>query len=380
MWRDSSEDYVKRKLPGVTANSRSVQNRLSKEIISTSTHRGSSDEPVFLHKGLLLYSLICPFGIMLAFGGRPALLVFCFGSLITYMFDLLGTMEGTLLAVLISGLGLWATMVWSARIMLAESFLNFPLIIVMGILLIGIFMIICGHFKSLLDEFENSFYFAEVLLFSSIPLLSSVVITWFLCVEFPYIDLSLCFSTVYFLYILWICKPRFSSHPSAIETIAEIPIYTIPTNIMTVIYTIPVILSPLFYIILHHNVLFDSYYRMNNFLSSILSPLLYMIICIEYQLEYYPMSEHKKIANSLSMNKMIFSILLFLCTINHPLLTDLKTVSGIGEPMVTFIIILAGIFGFLAIYIHRLDTIKMYIKDFKWDQYEVKSARLADAR
>jgi len=381
VWRDSSEDNITRKLPGVTVNSKSVQNRLNRETVQTSTHKGgSTQEPVFLYKGLLLYSLICPFAIMLAFGGRPALLVFCFGSLITYIFDLLGTIEGTLMAILISGLGLWATMVWSARIMLAESFLNFPLIVVMGILLMGIFIIICGHFKSLLYEFESSFYYAEVVLFSSIPLLSSVIITWFLCVEFPYIDLSLCFSTVYFLHTLWICKPRLSSHPSAIDTTAEIPIYTIPTNIMTVVYSIPIILSPLFYMILHHNVLFDSYYRMNNFLSSILAPLLYMIICVEHQLEYFPMNKHKSIANSISMNKMIFSILLFLCTLNHPLLSDLKAVSGVGEPLISFIMIGAGIFGFLAIYIHRLDTIKMYMKDYQWDQYEVRSARIADAR
>ena len=112
------------------------------------------------------------------------------------------------MSVLVSGLGLWATMVLSARMMLSESILNFPLVVVMGVSLISIFIIICAHFKSLLIEFENSFYFGEVVLFATTPLLSSVIISWFLCVEIPTLDLSFCFSTCYLLNTLWLIAPR----------------------------------------------------------------------------------------------------------------------------------------------------------------------------
>ena len=50
-------------------------------------------EPEFLHREMLLVSLAFPFGIMMAFGGKPALLVLCFGALIAYIFDILGTIE-----------------------------------------------------------------------------------------------------------------------------------------------------------------------------------------------------------------------------------------------------------------------------------------------
>ena len=50
-------------------------------------------EPEFLHREMLLVSLAFPFGIMMAFGGKTALLVLCFGALIAYIFDILGTIE-----------------------------------------------------------------------------------------------------------------------------------------------------------------------------------------------------------------------------------------------------------------------------------------------
>jgi hypothetical protein len=59
VWRDSSEDYITRKLPKVSVNSKSVQNRLSEEKVLTSAHRGSSSqEPIFLHKGINVYVYI----------------------------------------------------------------------------------------------------------------------------------------------------------------------------------------------------------------------------------------------------------------------------------------------------------------------------------
>ena len=45
------------------------------------------------HREVLLVSLAFPLGIMMAFGGKPALIVLCFGGIISYIFDLLGTVE-----------------------------------------------------------------------------------------------------------------------------------------------------------------------------------------------------------------------------------------------------------------------------------------------
>ena len=47
----------------------------------------------FLHGSLLLTACAPSVGITLAFGGRPALLVLCFGALVAYIFDILGSVE-----------------------------------------------------------------------------------------------------------------------------------------------------------------------------------------------------------------------------------------------------------------------------------------------
>ena len=47
------------------------------------------------HREVLLLSLASPIGIMMAFGGKPAVIVLCFGGIISYIFDLLGTVEVT---------------------------------------------------------------------------------------------------------------------------------------------------------------------------------------------------------------------------------------------------------------------------------------------
>lgn len=64
---------------------------------SSSTKAAARDygahEPEFKYRELLLFSLAIPFGIMLAFGGKPSLLMLCFGAIISYIFDLLGSIE-----------------------------------------------------------------------------------------------------------------------------------------------------------------------------------------------------------------------------------------------------------------------------------------------
>ena len=171
----------------------------------------------FLHSSVLLTACAPALCIILAFGGRPALLALCFGSLVSYIFDIMGSVEGTLISILVTGLGLWSTVVWSARLILSESMFNFSVVIVMGVLLFEVFIVICAQFRSLLTEFDSLFYFLEMQMFATIPLLCSTIITWFICVEIPSLDFPLCFSTSYFLYVMWVCQPRRSSHPRSLS-------------------------------------------------------------------------------------------------------------------------------------------------------------------
>ncbi len=60
---------------------------------NNSTAKLMSSEPEFSHGLLILKGLIPTILIIFAFGGRPSILILCLGTLISYIFDLLGTVE-----------------------------------------------------------------------------------------------------------------------------------------------------------------------------------------------------------------------------------------------------------------------------------------------
>jgi hypothetical protein len=47
----------------------------------------------FKYGDLFMGALLPPIFVTLAFGGRPALIVMCFGAMFAYIFDILGAME-----------------------------------------------------------------------------------------------------------------------------------------------------------------------------------------------------------------------------------------------------------------------------------------------
>ena len=60
------------------------------------SHSHSHEEPQFKYGNLLLTSLLPPLLVLGAFGGRPTKVAACFGAIIAYIFDVLGTMEVSL--------------------------------------------------------------------------------------------------------------------------------------------------------------------------------------------------------------------------------------------------------------------------------------------
>lgn len=106
-----------------------------------------SKEPEFLYNSQLLLSLLPSFAIILIFGGRPSILALCFGLLTTYIFDLLGTMEGTLFCICITLLSIWATLLYASRMLLFDSYLNISILLIHFIILFYIFITIASHFR-----------------------------------------------------------------------------------------------------------------------------------------------------------------------------------------------------------------------------------------
>lgn len=61
-------------------------------VMSSAQFRASGD-PEFKYGVLLLLSISFPLGVILAFGGKTTLITICFGGIIAYIFDLLGSIE-----------------------------------------------------------------------------------------------------------------------------------------------------------------------------------------------------------------------------------------------------------------------------------------------
>ena len=282
------------------------------------------------------------------------------------------------MAVLICGLGVWATLVLSARSMLSESIFNFPLVIVMGILLLMIFFVICAHFRSLLNEFAAGFYLIEVLLFATIPILSSAIISWFLCVEIPSIDLSFCFSSVYFAYTLWLGMPRRSSHPSSFTSTSyeQTTVFILPRNVLIAVYAVPVLFTPLLHIALCHNVLVDSLSRLSGVIISFLFPLLLMMICLENHTGYWEEKDLDILLRRVSNVKMTCSAILFFLLQTHPMLDDLKKLSDLPASMSSAILCGIAVLMALVIYLHR--TILIQFRAKRSQQADFTGARLED--
>ncbi len=59
----------------------------------TSTHSTNPKIIEFKYNGLLLWLLIPSLLVMFGFGARPTLIAACFGGIIVYILDLLGTLE-----------------------------------------------------------------------------------------------------------------------------------------------------------------------------------------------------------------------------------------------------------------------------------------------
>ena len=191
------------------------------------------------------------------------------------------------MAIFVALFAVWATLVWSARLLLQESFLYFSLIGIMGLILIYVFVIFASHFKVLMQDFDSIFFTLETVLFATIPLLSSSILTWFLCVEIASFDISLSFAFCYFAFTLILCKPMKSSHQVS-ERIERHNSFVLCLPTILVVYLVPVVMCPLLYAATAHNVLFSSATHVIEHVTSILWPVVLMLFCAQKHYEYWP--------------------------------------------------------------------------------------------
>lgn len=317
---------------------------------STIDHASTSREPVFRYSSLITYALSIPLMILLAFGGKYTLLILAFGSLLSFIFDILGSIEGSLMTAMITILGLWTSLVWAARLILKQSLSNFTILGVMGVILSYTFLHIASAYRAMRIEFDSSFYFIETLMFATLPLLSSVIITWFICIEIPALDIPIVLSTVYFAYVLILCHPRQSSAPVAIVSAREQHERRVKNvlapSMALMVYAVPVFCSPIVHAAAHHHAIYRSFttgalHPIADVAISACYPLLLMCIAAEHQISYFSLKPDIFTMGISVLKTVTFCALLF-CLQAHPYFEEIKALSKLAEPYATLLYMAVG--------------------------------------
>ena len=353
----------------------------------TTTETGKDS---FSNSNALAASLVLPFFILLAFGGkldcfpyniyviidllsigRASFLIVSFGAIVCYIFDLLGAIEATLLSIFVTLITLWMSLVYAARFLLQTSLLNLSMTGVFGFVVLYIFLVLSGYFHSIRISFEGAFVIIEKILFTTLPLISSTIITWFFCLEVPVLDLSLCFSTVYFIHIYFLGQPRSSS----LSSIYQNSNYILNNKIITQLYVLPIIISFILYVALHHNVLSSTFNMLNNLLICVLLPSILVTICIEHHINYWSDRVQLKMIQYCHIAKTVAVFLLLICLQNHSFFYDLKIYSGYREPYASLIFVNTIIGTISAIYIHENYT-QPYLQEMKEDITQSRDSNL----
>lgn len=310
------------------------------------------------HRDSLLIGVAIPFVILLIFGGKLSLFILSFGGLLCYIFDLIGSIEGTLISVVITLLALMCGLIWTARLFLLQAAANFSLVIIMGIVLFYTFVIMVDQFISIERNHFTFLLALDQILLATLPLVASVVITWFTCIEVPALDLAPTFSLVYFIYALILCKPRplIKRKKKSSNSLTQLgntsESFLIPPGVMFLVYLLPGMISVLIHASVHHNVLSTERTRLLGLAVSILLPNTLMLYCARQQVGYWEESKRKSIRTNLERFFFFHLTFLFLCLQDLPLFDELKSFSGLSEPIPTFLLIGAASLVFIAIGLH----------------------------
>jgi hypothetical protein len=365
---EGASGYQKRKEFDAVPSSQAAQSQVNKKMSA------------FRYAPLFMIALLPVLGILFAFGGRLTIMTMCLGSIATYAFDLAGSIDGTLMVMLLSVAMIWFTLLYASRHLLQSSIFNFHIVIIMGIILAYVYIIAASTFNSIRREFTDLLLASETLMCASIPLIASCVITWFLCIEVLDFDLSSVFTVVYFVYLHLLSSPRVASQALGTGTSTREgdkdnssddngqrlvkPLTLHSTGLRFMVILLPVIISPLLYLAVYYPYLYDCFfirtgglYKYSGLFLSFLAPASLAVFSYE---AFFPQYFHDSFKTdfwyniqSLSVEamKMAFVVCIAFCLDGHPMLDDLKDHSGYTRAVAFRYIMIIGMF--VAIFISQ---------------------------
>ena len=261
-------------------------------------------------------------------------------------------------------LGEVACLVWAARVFISESVYNFSVIILMWIVLVYCFLVSCNYFTGIVNDVGVVLAVMDQLMFATLPLVAAALLSWFLCIEVPSLDLLLCFNGVYFVYVLFLGRPRPISAKKASSPTSPSGTQRslLPSHVLILMYIIPIVMTVLMHIAIHHNVLSTHHTRVTNFILSIIVPSLLMTYCAHKQLASPATSFHANddflaanLSKFLEVSTFVLSCALIYCLQSHPLFDELKSFSELSDDVAGVAILGAVFFVFAAFAIHSFS-------------------------
>ena len=170
------------------------------------------------------------------------------------------------------------------------------------------------------------------------------------------IDLSICFSTCYFLYLLYFGKPRLSSNTRLSNT-KEMNLI-ISRNILNTMYITPLVLSPVLHLSLKVHILkYINMTHIASFCTSLLCPMLYVNTCMEQHIVHYVTED--KLREQLPVFgtvRLILSTLIFICVQGYSIFDDLKVFSSLHEPLASATVCATAVLIIFCIYLQMSST------------------------
>lgn len=246
--------------------------------------------------------------------------------------------------------------------------LNFSVIILMWMVLIFGVLVSCNYFVGVAKEMNIVLEVMDQLIFATLPLLAASIGSWFLCVEIPSLDLLLCFNGIYFVYMLFLGIPRPTTpepkksgktSPTTVPSAAQSTQVMLPPHLLVLMYAIPVVVTILMHIAVHHNVLMTTHTRITNFVLSVVISCLLMAFCAYKQL--LPLvqaragggSQGNDLPKLLDGATFLLSTALIYCLESHPMLDELKSFSDLSDEAAGYCIMAATALVGLAFAVHR---------------------------
>ena len=295
-----------------------------------------------------------------------------------YIVDLVGYFEGSVVTLTALFGAVFATLIYAARHILGEGIAHFPFVLSLGFATGYCFFAVLLQFSSLANDNDGFTSTMHALVSSTVPLVCSSIVTWYICVLTDEVDIGVCFSVCYFSYMMWMQRTVTSRGEVGLKTVVTTCLDEVPVLSLQMMHFIPAIISPVLYLTLHHNIISVQAVQQTawHLAVSILLPVLLMAVSAETQVRRNashpsPVMQFRNVARPAVLRalKFISACVLLVGFHSHPLLDDIKAFANLSERVATAVFIFGIVFVLAAV----------DLRDYYFDQKRV-SARNSSSK